>query len=175
METVINQLQKIPLSGDQILDAVDNKTKIIRYPDLHKYNTIEDVLHPYNCAVILYESKPRYGHWVCIMLHPDNTLEWFDPYGFSVDEEFKFINADYRKATNQYYPAMCRLFLNSPYHIVINKMEIQKYEKDNSSCGRHCVFRLISRHLPLEQYQQLMKKENNMNADDKITLLTAYL
>lgn len=175
MEKVIDELQKKPFSGRNILEATDNKTRIMTYPEIHKYDTIDQILEPHNCCVILYESKPKYGHWVCILKHPNNVLEFFDPYGFSVDEQFKFINEDYRKQSHQSYPLLCRMFLNSPYRIQINKMKIQKYEKDVSSCGRHCAFRIISRDVPLNEYQKMMKKENNYDADDKITLLTAYI
>jgi hypothetical protein len=175
MERLIDKLKTKPFSGGDIVEAVDGNTKIVRYPEIHKYNTIDELLHPHNCCVILYESKPRYGHWICILKQPNNTLEFFDPYGMGIDEQLKFIPKHFRQQTKQKYPLLIRMFLNSPYNIVINHMKIQKFNKDVSSCGRHCAMRLISRDLPLRNYQQLMKKEDGLDADDKVTYLTAFI
>ena len=175
MDKYIDILKKKPFSGNNIIDAVGGKTKIVKYSDIHKYKTIEELLHPHNCVVILYETKPSYGHWVCVLKHKNNDLEFFDPYGKSVDEQIQYIPYEYRIESKQDFPQLIRLFLNSPYNIVINKMKIQKFTKDVSSCGRHCAFRLILKHLPLKQYQKLMKNEDGLNADDKVTYLTAYI
>lgn len=175
MDKYINLLKQKPFSGRDIIEAVGGETKIITYPELYKYDTIDELVHPHNCCVILYQTKPRYGHWVCVIKHDDNSLEFFDPYGGSVDTQLNFIPEQFRKQSRQDFPQLIRLFLNSPYNIVINRMKIQKFTKDVSSCGRHCAFRLILKHIPLMQYQKLMKNEDGLNADDKVTYLTAYI
>jgi hypothetical protein len=175
MDKYIDILKKKPFSGKDIIEAVNGETKIITYPEIHKYETIDELCHPYNCCVILYETKPQYGHWVCVIKHDDNSIEFFDPYGKSIDEQLEFIPNGFRKQSKQDFPQLIRLFLNSPYNIVINKMKIQKFTKDVSSCGRHCAFRLVLRHLALNKYQKLMKNEDGLNADDKVTYLTAFI
>lgn len=176
MEKYINILKGKPFSGSDIMNTLDGKTKIIKNSDMWKYENIDEILHPFNCAVILYQTRPDYGHWVCILKHPDNTLEFFDPYGFSIDGALKFINPQFRKESRQDFPQLIRLFLNSPYNIKVNKMKIQKYNKKISTCGRHCAFRLVLKHLPLEEYQKIMKPEREeMDADDKVTYLMAYI
>ena len=111
LKKYIDKLKSIPFSGGNILDIVDGESKIVRYPDLHKYNKIEEVLKPYNCFFLLYETKPKYGHWVCVILHPNNILEFFDPYGYFIDDELNFIDNNFRKKTFQEYPFLSRLFL----------------------------------------------------------------
>lgn len=175
MENYINILKKKSFSGKEIIEALDGKTRIIRNSEMYKYKTIDEILHPFNCCVVLYETKPRYGHWCCIIKHSNNVLEFFDPYGKSVDKQLKYIPEPYKKESKQDFPQLIRLFLNSPYNIEINKMQVQKFNADVSSCGRHCAFRLILKHLPLSEYQKLMKNEDGLNADDKVVYLTAYI
>jgi hypothetical protein len=175
MDKYIDILKQKPFSGKDIMEALGGETKIITYPELYKYDTIDELVHPYNCCVILYQTKPHFGHWVCVIKHDDNTLEFFDPYGGSVDTQLDFIDKQFRKETRQDFPQLIRLFLNSPYNIVINRMKIQKFDRDIASCGRHCAFRLILKHLPLKKYQHIMRKEKGLCADDKVTYLTAFI
>ena len=82
----------ISLSSDDILKALDSKVKIIQYPDISKYKTIDNLLAPYNRVVILYLTTKNYGHWVCIFKNKNNQIEFFDSYGIKPDNELKFIN-----------------------------------------------------------------------------------
>lgn len=175
MEKVIDYLKKNPFSGSDILEATDNKTTIVRYRDICRYRTIEELLNPFGCIVILYETQEKYGHWVCVILHQNGVLEFFDPYGKSIDDQLKYIDKDFAKQTNQDYPFLGRLMLNSPYNLVQNKVKLQKFEKNNSSCGRHNAFRIAMRNLSLKEYQNLMKKEKGLDSDDKVTYLTGFV
>lgn len=175
MDNIIENLKSYAFSGGDVLEMVDGKSKLVRYPDLHKYKSIEEVLAPHNCFFLLYETKERYGHWVCVILHPNNELEFFDPYGLFIDHQLNFIDNKHRLNSNQEYPFLSRLFLNSPYKIVWNKTKLQKKYKNNSTCGRHIGLRMVLRDLPLKKYQEIMKQEGNINADDKATYLTAFI
>jgi hypothetical protein len=174
-EQILNQLKKKPLSGREIMEALNNETKIIKYSDMWKYDNINEVLHPFNNAVILYQVRPDFGHWVCIIKHKNNTLEYFDPYGFSIDHPIKYIKQPFRKQSRQDFPQLIRLFLNSPYNIQINHKKIQTFDKKTSTCGRHIIMRLTLKHVPLKEYQKIFKNENGMNGDEKITALTAFI
>lgn len=174
MNSYIEKLKKIPFSGGDVMNIVDGESKIIRYPDLHKFNNIDEILSPFNCFFLLYETKKKYGHWVCVILHPDGVLEFFDPYGYKIDEQLDFIDKKFRKQSKQDIPYLSLLFLNSGYKLIYNNKRLQKQYKNNSSCGRHIGLRVVLKDLPLKQYQELLKDENNMNADDKVTYLTAF-
>lgn len=175
MNNLIEELKGKAFSGNDVLDLVDGESKLVRYPDLYKYDTIEEVLYPYNCFFLLYETKFKYGHWVCVILHDNGVLEFFDPYGYFIDHQLKFISDKYRLKSHQDYPYLSRLFLNSPYKIVANDEKLQKKYKNNSTCGRHIGLRMVLRDLPLKDYQKIMKKEGDIDADDKATYLTAFI
>jgi hypothetical protein len=76
---ILNNNANIPLSGKDILNMLEGKTKILIYPNLHKYNNINELLHPYGSCVILYMTKRNYGHWTCLVDHNDR-IEFYDPY-----------------------------------------------------------------------------------------------
>lgn len=175
MEKIIKELKKESFSGNDILTAVDQKTKIITYPDLYDYRDIDDVLYPYDCCVLLYETRPSYGHWVCLIKHKmDNTIEFFDSYGFFIDEQLEFIPEKFRKENNEVFPILSKMLVDSKYKIIYNPIRVQKYKNDVSSCGRHVAFRLILKHLKLTNYIKLIKSDN-MNSDDLVTYLTAFI
>lgn len=68
MHRYINMLKGKALSGNELIDLLGGKVKIVRYPNIHKYKTIDELLEPYGSTIILYELRKNYGHWVCIML-----------------------------------------------------------------------------------------------------------
>ena len=92
MDNLIKELTDMPYSGQDIMDICDNETKVITYKDLLKFDNIDEALEPYGNIVILYEKKPNFGHWVCLIKHEDqNKIEFYDPYGFGIDDQFKLI------------------------------------------------------------------------------------
>lgn len=175
MNHLIEKLKSIPFSGNDMMECVGQKTKIVRYRDLHKYKNIEALLYPHNCFVLLYETKPQYGHWVCVILHDNNVIEFFDPYGYFIDDQLSFIDKKFRKKTNQNFPYISKLFLESPYFIEWNNKQLQKLYKNNSSCGRHVSLRINMRDMPLKEYQKILKTEGGLTPDDKVTYLTSFI
>jgi hypothetical protein len=173
MDSIIKELRKKPFSGEDILNITDNQTKIITYPELYNFKTIDDVFKPYDSVVILYETKPNYGHWVCLLKH-GNKIEFFDPYGFFIDDQLEFINKKFRKQNNEDFPILSKMLLDSKYKIVYSKAKLQKYSGDISSCGRHVTFRIVMRDLPLNEYVKLLK-HNKYDPDMIVTYLTAFL
>lgn len=173
MNSLIDRLKTVPLSNTDIINACDGKTKIVLYSDLYKYKSIDALLKPYDCVVLLYETKPRYGHWVCLLKY-GNTVEFFDSYGYFIDEQLKFINNDFKKQNHEDKPYLSMLLLQSPYKLISNNYNFQKKNKDVASCGRHVCLRLILRDLNLKQYTDLFKNDKN-NADSIVTYLTAFI
>ncbi len=175
MENIIKELKKESFSGNDILTACDGKTKIITYPELYDYRNIDDVLYPHDCCVLLYETKKSYGHWTCLIKHDmDNTIEFFDSYGFFIDEQLEFIPEEFRKKNNEVFPILSKMLVDSDYKIIYNPIRVQKYKDDVSSCGRHVAFRLILKHLSLKSYIKLITSDN-MDTDSLVTYLTAFI
>jgi len=175
MDNLIKKLRKNPFSGNDILTICDNKTKILTYPQLYEYKDIDGVLSPYDSVVMLYETKPSYGHWVALLKHPEhNKIEFFDPYGLFIDDQLTFINSEFRKENNEQYPILSKMLHDSPYDIVYNNLQLQKYSSDISSCGRHVAFRICMKDTPLDEYGALLT-HNYYDPDTIVTYLTAFM
>src|SRR5712672_59943 len=118
------------LSGEDILNLLDNKTNIMLYRDLYKYDNLDDVLGKYKSCVILYETtEPLYGHWCVVFQQNPNTIEFMDSYGYLIDNEISidFMN---RHIIDKFYskgPILRRLIYYSKYkYIIYNNYQLQE-------------------------------------------------
>lgn len=172
---MIDHYKKIALSNYDVLDLVDGKANIILYPDLHKYKNIDQILYPHNACFLLFETKPRFGHW-CAIIKYGNTIEFFDPYSGYPDDVLKHIPDDYKKKSNQNIPYLTKLLYECPYNIEFNDHKYQKIDRDINTCGRHCAFRIFNKHLNLKKYDKLIKslcKKMKADPDSVVTFLTS--
>ena len=119
-------------------------------------------------------SKENYGHWVCLTRN-DNNLEFFDSYGFFVDDPIYFKNSSkyFRKVNNQNYPHLTYLLLKATpeYNINYNEIRFQKMNSNISTCGRHVACRICYKQLDLYSYYNFLKSIGN-NLDKVVTMLT---
>lgn len=177
MNKLLGHLNSLPLSGSDILSAIDGQAKVIRYSAIHEYSSIDELLDPYDCVVILYETQPKYGHWTCLFLNrATNVLEFFDPYGKPIDSQLDHINPKFRKSTFQDYPYLSRLMVKSPYYLEYNDKPLQRVGDTINSCGRHVSLRLVMRNVPIREYQSfLLQNAGRMNPDDKVSMMTAFI
>lgn len=164
------------LSNFDIDNKLDGKTKVLTYKVLHKINNIDELLEPYKNFVLLYMSKPNSGHWCCVLKHKDR-IEFFDPYGGKniPDNELDNIDDNVKIITNQNYPYLSQLLYDSNKKIEFNNYNFQQYKKDINTCGRHCIVRIMFKHLLLDDYYKQMFEMSNyfgLNYDQLVTLLT---
>jgi len=170
----IKYYENSALSNQDILNLLNGKCNIVLYPDMHKYKTIEQLLNPYNCCIILYESKPNYGHWCALTKHNDN-IEFMNSYGGLPDCCLKYINKDFRKKSKQLIPYLKKLMFKSPYALFYNEFAFQKKGYDIKTCGRHCVIRCLCKDLNIYQYKNLLDELCKMwdtDYDGVVTILT---
>ena len=67
----IEQIMKKPLS-DTDLRTILGDCKIVTYPELSKYNNIEELLpNSYDFVIILLLESPASGHWTCLLRYND--------------------------------------------------------------------------------------------------------
>ena len=178
--STISCYKDIALSDKVILDLLDNKVNIVLYPDLYKYHNIDDIMGPYEAAIILFEAKPKYGHWCAVFKLNNKTIEFFDPYGKASsgghpDDNLRLISYDFRKKSNQDYPYLSILLDKSPYDLTYNEIQFQKRGTRIRTCGRHCVFRLLNRDLSLYQYEDMLNdfcQEFDTDYDGVVTIFT---
>jgi len=175
-DQVLKYYEDIALSNTDITDLLNGKVNIVLYPDLHKYDNIDQVLGPYKACILLFEAKPNYGHWCAIFKEKPNTLSFFNPYGGYPDDSLKYIPYHFALESNQALPYLSALMYNSPYKLTYNEFQFQKKKKGIKTCGRHCVFRLLNRDLNLYQYKDLLDigcEIYNTDYDGVVTIMTS--
>jgi len=170
----LEEKEEKAISGGDILKLLNGKTRVIKYSELAKINNINELLFGYDSCVILILSKQNYGHWVCITRR-DNILEFFDSYGFFIDDDeyFKRTSKYCRKMFGQDYPHLTYLFLTADpeYKITYNEIRFQKMSPYVSTCGRHVICRIIYKNMDLYDYYNFLKSIDN-DLDKVVTLLT---
>jgi len=175
MNKLIKHYENVALSNQDIFKKVHGRVNIEVYPNLYKYRSIDELLGPYGACILLFESKPSYGHWVLIFKLSNSKLEFFNPYGGYPDDTLLYIDDSFRKKTRQLKPRLSLLMLNSPYELSYNEFAFQKHKGDIKTCGRHCIVRLLCRNYNLYEYKALLdrlSKQYKMNYDEIVTALT---
>lgn len=170
----IKKMMKKSLSDVEIINFLDNKTKILTYPELTKYETLDELLYPYDNVIILYLTGKNYGHWTCLFKLNNNNVEFFDPYAMKPDEELKLIPLHFRKINNQLFPHLSHLLYNSKYTIHYNDYPLQEYVNDVNTCGRHCIVRLLFKNMSIDNYIKIMISQK-INPDKIVTYLTSHI
>lgn len=174
MKNPYKNIMKRPLSGEELYNALLGETKIILNSELHKYSNLDDLMKPYNNICLLYESRPGYGHWVCLILHKkDNIIEYFDPYGMFIDKPLEYTDKNYLSKSNQDFPYLSKLIFDSNYNVIYNKHKLQSRQEDIATCGRHILARITLSDIPLNKYIKIIYKNNN--PDKNVSILTSGL
>lgn|SRR5574337_1618016 len=168
---LLKELKAKALSNDEIYKLLNGKVKILVYPELSKFKNIDQLLSPHGCAIILYQTKKNFGHWIALIKQGKNIIEHFDSYGIKPDGELKFVKSYMRKELGQEYPHLTYLLYHSPYQLSYNQYRLQKMQKHISTCGRWSVARCILKDVPLDQFVKLFKVKN-YTPDDVVTMLT---
>lgn len=177
MNHIIKDYADIALSDKEVLDLVDQRANLVLYPDIYKYNSIDELLGQHQAAIILFESQPNYGHWVSIFRNNDD-IEFFNSYGGYPDGTLKHIDEKFRKKSHQDKPYLTYLLVNSKYNLHMNPYGFQKHQKDVKTCGRHAAIRLLFRELSSDEYKNMLdylKRVTGLDYDGVVTLLTLYV
>lgn len=172
--------ENIALSDKAILNLLEGHVNVVVYPNLYMYSSIDELMGPHGACILLYEAKPKYGHWCALIKIGNNTIEFFDPYGSAgsggwPDDNLNMIPQDFAKLTNQEIPYLSLLMMDSPYDLSYNEFQFQKKNKNIRTCGRHCVFRVFNRDLSLYEYKDFMDHlcyKYNTNYDGVVTIFT---
>ena len=183
IKNIIKKYEDIALSDKEVLKLVDGKCNVILYPDLHKYQSIDQVLDPYGSCLLLFAAqvKPNYyGHWCCInrVENNNNKIEFFNPYGGYPDDSLNYISGEIRRESNQDLPYLSELLLKSPYDLSYNQYKFQKHSDHIKSCGRWCALRILLKNLSLIEFNNLIKKltkKFKLTNDQLVTILTMYI
>jgi len=166
-----NKLLGYALSNFDVMDMLDNKTKVISYGDLGNFKDIDDLFYPYDNVILLYETKPNYGHYCCVFKTPNDAISFFDSYGMNVDDQKNYISKNFLRKSGQGHPYLSKMLLDSKKKIEYNPYELQSEDEGVSTCGRWCVTRIKEKHLNPNQFYKKYKD----NGDIKVIEFTEKL
>ena len=160
------------LSGADIKSKVN--CNLLQYSDLHKYNSIDDILGSHKKCVLLYHTSANYGHWVCIYEYKGTTF-FFDSYGSIPDSQLKFLNKDLKEELNSEHRHLTELLYRSNRPVEYNQHQFQKREPNIATCGRHCIVRLKYPEISIEEYHQIFKQSSRyIDLDELVCLLIPF-
>ncbi len=162
------------LSDNDVKALLKGYTKIVPYSDLHKYKSINQLLKPYDSAVILYESEPNFGHWVSLIKRK-KSIEFFDPYGFFPDDELKWIKPLIRIQNNADHTYLINLLLTSKIPIEYNNHALQGENPNIQTCGRWSVIRILFKNWNIDKFSQILNSDHNLTGDQIVTQVTNFI
>jgi len=169
------------LSDKEVLRLAGNGAKVVLYPDIAKYDDIDDLFGNYNKILLLYvnqtDSQSITGHWVCLLRNRRNgklIYEVSDSYGKEIDGHLDNFPKEYRDSLGQSKNFLTRLLYkklknsnNSEVHY--NQIGLQNKKPNIATCGRFAGVRARFSDIPLEKYQQYFRELRNKGYDlDKV-------
>jgi hypothetical protein len=172
MDKVIKDIYSQDLTGSDIQITTNGKCPVHLYKDLLKYNSIQEILGEYNKCIVLFPVKSSQdGHWCCMIYHDDiNTLEWFDPYGFSWDQELKY-SEDTKWTQYNIIGQLMQKAQEQGIKTMWNKYRFQQLKDGINTCGKHSSIRARFSYLKIDEYAKLMLHQNE-TPDYLVSILT---
>jgi hypothetical protein len=171
-KTQLAQVKADPMSDAEIKHYLPH-ARILTYQELTHFPSLQALLpKPKDFVVLLYESSPNNGHWVCVMKY-DGKYEYFDPYGGKPDAPLKWIDENTREQLGAGTPVLSQML--AKVGGVHNTTAYQKLTQQNNSCGRHVIHRILAMldGFDLDEYKTLMehlRKELNTDYDGVVTM-----
>ena len=153
IEEIIRNAESYDLSAKDIEDICENKVKITAYSELVNVNSLDEIFSPEGNAIILYQTKQNFGHWVALLKN-ETHIEFFDSYGFKMDEELSF-------ATYNNTPYLTNLFKKSGEQLIYNDVRLQKFAHEINTCGRWTSLRVVLRDYPLNDFIDMFKSNGS--------------
>ena len=180
MEDLIDDLTKIPLSGEDMLDicsalgADRSRLGWLTYDELNNFVTTKDLFKEgqiHSVFILFTPPNTNIGHWV-VLGNNMNGLFFFDPYGFTIEEDIKITMSGDRL-----------LMLVMGQNIDVNRFRYQKLGTDMgtdiNTCGRWAAIRAFMFWATNNKFQSIIEpvvKRGQVNDLDTLAnLLTAFL
>ena len=138
------------------------KAKILTFPELKNYSSIEELLpKDKTYFFLLFLSAPNSGHWVVVSRH-NGKFEFFCSYS-SRPEDILGWTKKINQSLGQSVDYLGQLFNKTKLKVVYNPICYQSKREAVSSCGRYCCFRIYT----ILKYNMDLNKFHNMMVDLK--------
>ena len=170
----MSQLLSIPLSDSDIKEYLGNDAKILKYSELNKYHSIDELLpNTKDFAVILYENSLNNGHWTCICRPKENEIVYFDSYGGVVDKPLSWSSKDVKLGLGEDVKYLSNLLDKCEEDVFYNKHKYQSGKENVSDCGRYvvCYILKMKAGYSLNDFCKFIKNEcKKMNSSNDIVI-----
>ncbi len=160
---------------------------VYHYKELKNFNTIDEMLRINDCCILFIETMRKKnnftGHWCCVCRSPssynpdESAIVFFDSYGSMVDSVKKDIPDDYLEMSDQLENTLSKLMLMTNNNLEYNEYKFQKIGRPGfpiNVCGRYVLLKLLSKDIPLINFQNFMKSKP-VAPDMKTVILTEPL
>ena len=171
IDTIVRRNNPWPFSDDNLRDIVENKAHILTYRDVMRCHHLNQVLGQHKAAIILYETKPGFGHWVALFQHSPGWVQFFDPYGYQPDAQLKFV-----PKSMGCHPVLAQLFKQAGVRCMWSPYKLQSQGQQISTCGRWAALRIcLGNAFNPESFAALfMGQGQKLDPDSYVTLLTSF-
>ena len=167
--------EKQPTTFDQLRYALKNDVTIFDYTDLANVNNIEQLFENSLNVIIFFPVENEFqGHYTCMMYYPDNhVISYFCPYGMSPMRNIILINYLKRFDENllRLLPNLIKIFCKNGGKFLISSYPIQSKKNNISTCGKHCVMRLLNREIVDPSEYKNFLQMYSLNADQIVSLM----
>ena len=163
----LDELTKTPISDQEIKTFIP-EANVMLYSQLKQCNSL-----PRLPLFLLYETAPKYGHWVLIVQTKEG-IEHFDSYSILTDEELKFVPEEFAKRSGQETPWLVQLLMNTGQPIHYNEYKFQSTNSSISTCGRWCALRCLFADQKISQFAAMVKRgcsKYSLNPDQLVCKL----
>jgi hypothetical protein len=170
------------LSDKDVLRIIGPGSKVMTYPEVMKYGSIEALFGGYDKIILLYineiDGRDISGHWCLLTKVSRNgkiVCEFSDPYGYKPDDQLKFYTPQWRTQSGQRTNHLTKLLydfsLGKNNEVHYNELELQKDNANINTCGRIIGLRGHFYKIPLAQYQQMFRDMKRKGYDlDKVAV-----
>lgn len=162
MIDLVTKIEQRSLSDSDIRKVLGHGVKIIEYHELSNCRSLEELLpKPIDYIVILIEERKDQGHWTCLTVK-DNIYLYFDPYGYTIDHDLRWVPMKMRKVLGQSERYLTELVQKTNKEVRYNNIDYQSHDGDISTCGSHvCHFLhfFIHKGMNLQDYYKFMMEQ----------------
>ena len=172
----LKELKKIALSSQQLQENTNKHIPILRYPDI--YGKSLNKLLKNGAFILLYMWGPSYGHWCCVIDHPEeNAVEFFDPYGEPVDYWLSKNTHKKNVELGQAKPYLLNKVKKGTHTFYYNPVKLQDESRPEEilTCGRWILLRIRNRHLSLDDFIKGIKDVKSKKKLKSLDKTAAYL
>lgn len=198
LNKIVNSEITKALTPNEIFSIAGKTCNVIKYPDLSEFNSIDEIFEEGNSlyglmrkdlpfdedsCIILYMSKPNFGHWCTVNRYRDkngNTkrIDFLDSYGDMIDDQLDYINNKFRGQSNQLTAHLCKLLDKADVPVHFNNVQLQVFGGNISTCGRYAALFLKHNNMKVENFTNSLlaaSEKYKIPIDRLVTLMTLDL